>query len=656
MKIIRGHSWRTVLASLGLVVGVLSIFESSPRLFRTVAVRADEQTDTSNPHQRRRLSSAKDPPTLSKAIDSSKPIVTIISSHPDSTSTVEDPIAKKQRQDLEYQVYLSKKDLQKSSNITRQAHQEEIPQVVYQTVILTLDEQRAFLDQHGTHDCQIGDTISNENAVLQKFDDLLQRQQSHYATELWKYCALHVYSRNHGGAVYVDSDSPLLTNLHTILRPAIQGHNLAVLSNSYFPKTIHGSFFYARGATSTSKPSTVPLHMLQVLVTTPTAVLETSPLLLPRTLYALIATSISKQDSSIVSLRPGQNGDEWYLMEQTCMINPLIRHATGTSLYPEREPWTDSNSYRLALHCPRQSGFCCSVTMNDPSDLDSKASGHQRTVMLNRHPLLPYQVIPPPVPMAEHALDSNQHAEFVLQRPYNAQVGHYDEDELPYISHVDEEVYTRPDDYPPTPNFYDILMSNDCLPGSEECSKCLRAKSSSATCTTCADACPCYCKTLCQPDTVDAKFVAKQLIVSPPKYSRDPNRLIPRIIHQTWFETLTKEKYPNMSRLVESFKQSGWEYKFYSDEEAANFLSTHFPSQVREAYDALRPGAFKADLFRYCALLIHGGVYADVDIMLESSLDFSIAPDVGFMVPIDEVSFLYSKAVQLSTGRHVFSL
>ncbi len=92
-----------------------------------------------------------------------------------------------------------------------------------------------------------------------------------------------------------------------------------------------------------------------------------------------------------------------------------------------------------------------------------------------------------------------------------------------------------------------------------------------------------------------------------------------------------------MSRLTESFRKSGWEYKFYSDEDSVVFLDAHFPPAVREAYDALNPGAFKADLFRYCVLLIYGGVYADVDILLETSLD-SIPHDVGFMVPLDEVS------------------
>lgn len=41
-------------------------------------------------------------------------------------------------------------------------------------------------------------------------------------------------------------------------------------------------------------------------------------------------------------------------------------------------------------------------------------------------------------------------------------------------------------------------------------------------------------------------------------------------------------------------------------------------------------------MFRYCVLLIHGGVYADMDVMLESNLDAAVAPDIGFMVPIDE--------------------
>ena len=239
---------------------------------------------------------------------------------------------------------------------------------------------------------------------------------------------------------------------------------------------------------------------------------------------------------------------------------------------------------------------------------------------MTKHLLLPYQVLPPPS---------------ALPKPLNHANGYFEEDDLPYISTISERVHQKPNDQTPlTPNFFEILLQNDCLPADKKCSDCLRTKSGS-DCKTCGSVCSCYCKALCHIPT-EEKFVSKSLVITPPIYARDPSRLVPRIVHQTYFEPVTQDKYPNMSRLIESFKQSGWQYKFYTDEMSLNFLSTHFPPEVREAYETLRPGAFKADLFRYCVLLIHGGVYADMDIMLESNLDLAVGPDVGFMVPQDE--------------------
>lgn len=153
-------------------------------------------------------------------------------------------------------------------------------------------------------------------------------------------------------------------------------------------------------------------------------------------------------------------------------------------------------------------------------------------------------------------------------------------------------------------------------------------------CTLCAEVCPRYCEELCAVD-VREKPVSKVLTVRPPRYRRDPDRLVPRIVHQTWFEQVTPGKYPNMNRLAESWRRSGWEYRFWDDASAADFLSGHFPPEVREAYDAIIPGAFRADLFRYCVLLVLGGVYSDMDVMLESNLDAAVPPDVGFMTPFD---------------------
>lgn len=192
---------------------------------------------------------------------------------------------------------------------------------------------------------------------------------------------------------------------------------------------------------------------------------------------------------------------------------------------------------------------------------------------------------------------------------------------------------------PPSPRFFDIMLENDCLP-SHACHRCLSKQEGGdlkTQCAACKDPCPCYCEALCK-----IRFASidnsKNMYVQPPARMRNAHRLIPKLIHQTYYEPITAENYPNFSRLVNSWTASGWDYSFYTDEDAAKFLTENFPPEVREAYDALVPGAYKADLFRYCVLFIFGGVYSDVDVMLSADLDVLLEEDIGFMVPVDEVS------------------
>jgi hypothetical protein len=72
----------------------------------------------------------------------------------------------------------------------------------------------------------------------------------------------------------------------------------------------------------------------------------------------------------------------------------------------------------------------------------------------------------------------------------------------------------------------------------------------------------------------------------------DPRR-IPRIIHQTWFEEISPDRYPELVRLQNSWKRSGWEYRFYTDEMARSFIVENFPPRFVDAFDALIPGAYK---------------------------------------------------------------
>jgi hypothetical protein len=53
---------------------------------------------------------------------------------------------------------------------------------------------------------------------------------------------------------------------------------------------------------------------------------------------------------------------------------------------------------------------------------------------------------------------------------------------------------------------------------------------------------------------------------------------------------------------------------YFSDEDCRILIKKYFPPVVLQAYDKIKPGAYKADLFRYCVLQVLGGVYTDTNV------------------------------------------
>lgn len=88
-------------------------------------------------------------------------------------------------------------------------------------------------------------------------------------------------------------------------------------------------------------------------------------------------------------------------------------------------------------------------------------------------------------------------------------------------------------------------------------------------------------------------------------------REIPLHIYQTWH---SKDLPQGMRTCVDNLKAANpeFEHHLYSDEECRQFISDNFAPEVREAYDALIPGAYRADLWRYCVLYTNGGIYLDI--------------------------------------------
>ncbi|WP_306114903.1 MULTISPECIES: glycosyltransferase family 32 protein [unclassified Roseovarius] len=107
---------------------------------------------------------------------------------------------------------------------------------------------------------------------------------------------------------------------------------------------------------------------------------------------------------------------------------------------------------------------------------------------------------------------------------------------------------------------------------------------------------------------------------------------IPAIIHQTFLSTELPDRTYEAAQSWRDHNPE-CEYRFYDDDDQIALLSDRFDSDVLAAYHKMPRGAHRADLWRYCVLFEHGGVYADIDTVCQSSLKSVLRPDDSFVVP-----------------------
>ena len=88
-------------------------------------------------------------------------------------------------------------------------------------------------------------------------------------------------------------------------------------------------------------------------------------------------------------------------------------------------------------------------------------------------------------------------------------------------------------------------------------------------------------------------------------------QIVPLNIFQTWW---TKDLPVKMKETVELLKSDNPEFNhyLYDDDMMYTFIKDNFDNDVLYTFEKIIPGAFKADLWRYCILYIHGGIYLDI--------------------------------------------
>lgn len=120
------------------------------------------------------------------------------------------------------------------------------------------------------------------------------------------------------------------------------------------------------------------------------------------------------------------------------------------------------------------------------------------------------------------------------------------------------------------------------------------------------------------------------------KNTKIPNKQkIPKVIYQT-FESYDVPK--GMCEAVKSWinLNPDYEHYFFSEKDRCDFIRKYFDRRVLNAYLSLIPGAFKADLWRCCALYEKGGVYVDSDMICLRPLSDLVGEDDEFIVARDD--------------------
>jgi len=86
---------------------------------------------------------------------------------------------------------------------------------------------------------------------------------------------------------------------------------------------------------------------------------------------------------------------------------------------------------------------------------------------------------------------------------------------------------------------------------------------------------------------------------------------VPLVIYQSWHKNSVPAKMKEtIYKLIKMNPE--FDYYLYSDQQSSKYIQENFEKDVVDAFNLLKPGAYKSDLWRYCILYKKGGVYLDI--------------------------------------------
>lgn len=108
----------------------------------------------------------------------------------------------------------------------------------------------------------------------------------------------------------------------------------------------------------------------------------------------------------------------------------------------------------------------------------------------------------------------------------------------------------------------------------------------------------------------------------------------PLVIYQSW---MTENVPPGMKETIDHLLSMNpeFDYELHTDDDCRAFIQATFGDEVVKAFDCLKPGAYKSDLWRYCILYERGGVYLDIKMLTKKKL-IEIVKEDDFLLVKDQ--------------------
>uniref|UniRef100_A0A6C0KMP8 Alpha 1,4-glycosyltransferase domain-containing protein n=1 Tax=viral metagenome TaxID=1070528 RepID=A0A6C0KMP8_9ZZZZ len=147
-------------------------------------------------------------------------------------------------------------------------------------------------------------------------------------------------------------------------------------------------------------------------------------------------------------------------------------------------------------------------------------------------------------------------------------------------------------------------------------------------------------------------LVIKQLLEKPYPMKKYYNTTIPLNIFQTWHSKILPHE---MAKTVENIKLTNpaFSYHLFDDDDCYKFIKANFDETVLEAFNRLIPGAFKADLWRYCVLYKLGGIYLDIKYKPVKDFKFiNLVEKEHWVLDADKIG-IYNGLMICKPGNHI---